>query len=158
MMIARLPVTRGLETLLETLTGKPVGRRTVPLDPSTGQPVPPPYTILYPMDRIDDDGTLADNGKAAIADYQATFVSGPVPGQSDSRGGDDQAQWLADRGWKVVERPPTGGGYVHPIDVGEGVTCWHREAREAGGTSDATDAIITSVIRYRLFLEEEPGA
>ncbi|WP_037688699.1 hypothetical protein, partial [Streptomyces scabiei] len=80
------------------------------------------------------------------------------PGEPDSRGGDDQAQWFADRGWKVVERPTSGGGYLHPLDVGDGVACWRREAREAGGTSDPSDAIITSVIRYRLFLEEEPGA
>lgn len=153
-MIKRLPVTRGLQALLAELTGYPVGRRTAPLDPATGRPLPPPYTILYPLDREDDDGTLADNGKAAVADYQATFVSGPVPGQPDSRGGDDQAQWMADRGWKVIERPAGATGYTHPIVVGDGVTCWHRTAREAGGTSDPTDAIMTSVIRYRLSLQE----
>lgn len=154
-MIERLPVTLGFQALLATVTGYPVGRRTAPLDPTTGKPVPPPYSILYPLDRTDDDGTLADDGQAAIADYQATFVSGPVPGQADSRGGDDQTQWMADRGWKVVERPADGqGGYLHPLNVGEGVTCWHREAREAGGTSDPADAIMTSVIRYRLFLGE----
>lgn len=151
----RLPATQGLQALLATLTGRPVGRRTVPLDPATGNPVPPPYTLLYPLDRTDDDNTLADNGKAVILDYQATFVSGPVPGQPDSRGGDDQAQWFADRAWKVVERPADGSpGYAHPLNVGDGQTCYRREAREAGGTSDPNDAIITSVIRYRLYLEK----
>ncbi|MFE9812409.1 hypothetical protein [Streptomyces sp. NPDC005548] len=151
-MIERLPVTEGFQALLETLTGYPVGRRTVPLD-DQGQPLPPPYTLLYPLDRADDDNTLADNGKAVVVDYQATFVSGPVPGETDSRGGDDQAQWLADRGWKVVERPADGSiGYAHTLNVGDGVDCWRREAREAGGTSDPNDAIITSVIRYRLYL------
>jgi hypothetical protein len=158
-VIERLPVTEGFQALLETLTGYPVGRRTVPIDSATGEPVPPPYTLLYPLDRTDDDGTLADNAKAAVVDYQATFVSGPVPGQPDSRGGDEQAQWLADRGWKVVERPADGSpGYAHPLNVGPGVDCWCREAREAGGTSDQNDAIMTSVIRYRLYLEEEPAA
>jgi hypothetical protein len=153
-VIERLPVTAGLQALLATLTGYPVGRRTVPLDPATGNPVPPPYTLLYPLDRTDNDNTLADTGKAAVLDYQATFVSGPVPGQPDSRGGDDQALWLADRGWKVVERPADGTpGYAHPMNVGAGVDCYRREAREAGGTSDQNDAIITSVIRYRLYLE-----
>ena len=152
-MIERLPVTEGLQKLLETLTAFPVGRRTVPLD-DAGQPVPPPYTLLYPLDRADDTNTLADNSKATVLDYQATFVSGPEPGQVDSRGGDEQAQWLADRGWKVVERPADGSsGYAHPIDVGPGVACWCREAREAGGTSEQNDAIITSVIRYRLYLQ-----
>lgn len=153
-MIERLPVTQGLQALLAELTGFPVGLRTVPLD-DTGTPVPPPYTLLYPLDRIDNDDTLADNAKAAIAEYQATFVSGPVPGQPDSRGGDEQAQWLADRGWKVVERPADGTvGYAHPLNVGPGVDCWCREAREAGGTNEQNDAIITSVIRYRLYLQK----
>lgn len=153
-MIKRLPVTRGLQELLATLTGYPVGRRTVPLDDS-GRPVPPPYTILYPLDRNDDDNTLADNGKAMVADYQATFVSGPRPGEPDSRGGDDQAQWLADRGWKIVERPTDGSpGYLHALNAGPGVGCWKREAREAGATGDPNDGIITSVIRYRLHLQE----
>lgn len=156
MMIDRLPVTLGLQTLLATLTGRPVGLRSVPLD-TQGRPVPPPYTILYPLDRGDDTRTLADNQRAAVMDYQATFVSGPTPGDPDSRGGDEQAQWMADRAWKVVERPADGSpGYAHPLNVGAGVTCWHREAREAGGTSEPNDAIITTVIRYRLFLEEQP--
>ena len=153
-MIERLPVTDGLVSLLETLTERPVGRRNIPLD-ENGHPVPPPYTILDPLDRVDDDGTLADNGKAAIVDYQATFVSGPLIGIPDSRGGDEQAQWLADRGWKVVERPANGSpGYLHILNVGDGVGCWRREAKEAGGTDDPNDAIITSVIRYRLYLEK----
>jgi len=152
-VIDRLPVTQGLQALLETLTTFPVGLRTVPLNES-GNPVPPPYTLLYPLDRGDDTGTLADNGTAAVVDYQATFVSGPDPQNPDSRGGDEQAQWMADRGWKVTERPADGSpGYAHPISVGPGVGCWCREAREAGGTSDQNDAIITSVIRYRLYLE-----
>lgn len=153
-MIDRLPVTIALQALLATLTGKPVGVRTVPLDPATGKPVPPPYTILDPLDHPDDDGTLADAGTAAISTYQATFVSGPTPGVPDSRGGDDQSQWLADRARKVVERRTDGApGYLHPLTI-DGVNCWHREGREAGGTSTPEDGIITSVIRYRLFLEK----
>jgi hypothetical protein len=153
-VIQRLPVTEGLRALLATLTGFPVGLRTVPVD-DAGDPVPPPYTLLYPLDRTDATNTLADNGKAQIADYQATFVSGPVPGQPDSRGMDEQVQWMADRGWKVVERPANGSpGYTHPLNVGSGQACTYREAREAGGTSEENDAIITAVIRYRLHLEE----
>jgi hypothetical protein len=120
--------------------------------------VPPPYTILDPLDRLDDTRTLADNQAAVMLGYQATFVSGPTPGDPNSRGGDEQAQWLEDRGWKVVERPADGTpGYLHPLNAGAGVNCWRREATGAGGTSDAGDAIITSVIRYRLFLEEQPA-
>ena len=153
-MIDREPVTQGFQALLASLTGFPVGRRTVPLD-ANGDPVPPPYTLLDPLDRVDADNTLADNNKAAVADYQATFVSGPVPGNPNSRGGDEQTQFLADRGWKVVERPANGApGYAHDLNVGAGVACWRREAREAGGTSDPNDGIMTSVIRYRLYLEK----
>lgn len=157
-MIERLPVTLGFQALLASLTGRPVGLGKVPLD-ANGNPVPPPYTLLDSMDKVDDDGTLADNNKAAIANYQATFVSGPIPGQPNSRGGVEQTQWMADRAWKVVARPADGSpGYAHPLNVGDGVACWRREAREAGGTDNAEDAIITSVIRYRLFLEEQPAA
>ncbi|WP_042174554.1 hypothetical protein [Streptomyces sp. NBRC 110035] len=157
-MIERRPVTLGLQTLLATLTGRPVGLRSVPLD-NAGRPVAPPYTLLYPLDRSDDTRTLADNQRAAVLTYQATFVSGPTPGDPNSRGGDEQAQWLTDRAWKVVERPANGSpGYAHPMNVGPGVNCWKREATEAGGTSDAGDGIITSVIRFRLFLEEQPAA
>jgi hypothetical protein len=152
-VIQRLPATQGLQTLLATLTGRPVGLRTVPLD-DAGQPVAPPYTLLYPLDRTDATNSLADDSRVHIVDYQATFVSGPAPGDPNSRGGDEQAQWLSDRGWKVVERPADGSpGYAHPLNVGTGQVCTRREAREAGGTDDENDAIITSVIRYRLHLE-----
>lgn len=155
-MISRGQVTTALQTLLTALTGKPVGVRTVPINPATGKPFLPPYTLLYPLDHTSDDSTLADRHSTAVSDYQATFVSGPREGQADSRGTDEQAQWLADRGRKVIERPADGSpGYTHPLTI-PGVTCYRREAREAGGTSDAGDAIITSVIRFRLFLEEQP--
>lgn len=153
-MIARKPVTAGVKALLETLTGYPVGVRTVPIDPQTGQPAPPPYTLLYPLDHTVDDNTLADRHTTAVSDYQATFVSGATPGITNSLGGDEQSQWLADRGRKVVERPADGSpGYAHPLTIA-GVGCYRREAREAGGTQNAEDAIITSVIRYRFFLQE----
>lgn len=152
-MIDRQPVTTAVQTLLATLTGKPVGLRKVPINAATGKPYPPPYTLLYPLDHNGDDGTLADRGDAAVSDYQATFVSGPVPGVADSSGGDAQAQWLADKGRKIVERPADGSpGYRYPLTI-PGIHCYRREAHEPGGTSDASDAIITSVIRFRFYLE-----
>lgn len=152
-MIERRAVTEGVIALIASLTGKPVEERTVPIDPDTGLPVPPPYTILDPLDHTTDDATLADRHTTAVSDYQATYVSGPTPGQPDSRGGGEQAQWMADRGRRVVQRSTDGPGYEYPLTI-PGVNCWHRQAREAGGTSDPNDAIITSVIRYRFFLEE----
>jgi hypothetical protein len=157
-VIDREPVTQAFIALLATLTGRPVGERTIPLDPATKQPMPPPYTIVDPLDFSSSDGTLADRHATAIDNYQATYVSGPQPAQPDSRGGGRQSQWLADKGRRVIERPADGSpGYLHPLTI-DGVNCWHREAREAGGTSDPTDAIIGSVIRYRLFLQEETDA
>lgn len=153
-MIARRPVTAAVKQLIEDLTGYPVGVRTVPMDPTTGAPVPPPYTLLYPLDHTSDDNTLADRHSAAMSEYQATFVSGKRPGASGSTGRDEEAQWLADRGRRVIERPADGSpGYEHPLTI-PGVGCYRREAREAGGTQNAEDAIITSVIRFRFFLEE----
>ncbi|MCL8016971.1 hypothetical protein [Streptomyces sp. AS02] len=153
-MIERQYVTDGVIALLAAVTGKPVSERTVPIDPDTGKPIPPPYTLVDPLDHVTDDNTLADAHTTAISDYQATFVSGPVPGVPDSRGGPRQAQWLADRGRKVVARPADGSpGYAHPLTI-PGVGCYWRQAREVGGTSDPADGIITSVIRYRFFLQE----
>ncbi|MFF1358749.1 hypothetical protein [Streptomyces sp. NPDC058297] len=152
-MIARKPVTDGVQALLAALTGKPVGIRTAPTDPASGKAFPPPYTLLYPLDHSCDDGTLADRATTAISDYQATFVSGPVPGVPDSHGGDAQSQWLADNARKIVERPVDGSsGYQHALTI-PGVSCYRREAHEAGGTSEASDAIMTSVIRFRFYLE-----
>lgn len=157
-MIQRRHVTAGVKQLLETLTGRPVGVRARPIDPATGKLAAPPYAILDPLDHIVNDATLADRHTTAVSGYQATFVSGPTPGVPDSRGGDEQAQWAADRGWKAIERPADGSpGYKHPLNI-PGVGCWRREATQAGGTEDAEDAIITSVIRYRFHLEEETGA
>lgn len=153
-MIARGPVTKGVAQLLALVTERPVGVRTAPIDPTTGRPYPPPYTLLDPLDRVSDDRTLADRHTTAVCDYQATYVSGPTPGVPDSRGGDEQAQWMSDRGWKVIERRTDGApGYQYPLTI-PGVHCDRREAKEAGGTSDPSDAIMTSVIRYRFFLEE----
>jgi hypothetical protein len=152
-MIDRQPVTDAVQALLATLTGKPVGLVTAPLNPATNSPYAPPYTLLYPLDHYSDDGTLADRHGAAMSEYQATFVSGPTPGKPDSRGSVVQAQWLADKGRKIVERPVDGSpGYRHPLTI-PGVTCYRREATEAGGTSDAQDAIINCVIRFRFYLE-----
>ncbi|MEU7338710.1 hypothetical protein [Streptomyces sp. NPDC007074] len=152
-MIDRQPVTDAVMTLLAILTGKPVGLEAVPIDPATNQPCPPPYTLLYPLDHSSDDGTLADRHSAAVSDYQATFVSGPTPGKPDSRGTGVQSQWLADKGRKVIERPVDGSpGYRYPLTIPD-VECYCREAREAGGTSEPGDAIITSVIRFRFYLE-----
>ncbi|GAA0501532.1 hypothetical protein [Streptomyces olivaceiscleroticus] len=151
-MIDRRPVTQAVAQLLATLTGKPVGQGVVPLD-SAGRPVPPPYTLLYPLEQDNDDGTLADNGSAAVASYQATFVSGPVPGNANSRGTVEQAEWLADKARAILARPADGSpGYAHPLTI-PGVICYRRTASEAGATSEAEDAIITSVIRFQFYLE-----
>jgi len=153
-MIQRQHVTEGVIALLAAVTQRPVGERTVPIDPATGKPIPPPYTLVDPLDHRTDDRTLADAHTTAVSEYQATFVSGPAPDGPDSRGGARQAQWLADRGRRVLLRPADGSpGYRHPLNI-DGVGCYRREAHEAGGTSDPADGIITSVIRFRFFLEE----
>ncbi|MFH9425969.1 hypothetical protein [Streptomyces sp. NPDC017529] len=150
-MLDRRPVTNALAQLLATLTGKPVGQQTVPLNPATGKPYLPPYTLLYSLDRDNDDGTLADAGTAGTADYQATFVSGPNATQQ--QGTEEQVEWLADKGRAVVARPPDGShGFLHPLTI-PGIICYHRTAHEPGATSDANDAIISYVIRFRLYLE-----
>ena len=153
-MIDRRPVTAAFAQLLATLTTRPVGTMTVPLDPTSGQPVPPPYTLLYSLDQDNDDGTLADTGNCTVATYQATFVSGPAPGKPDSRGTLEQVEWLADKARAVTARPADGSpGFAHALTIPGGVTCYHRETRDTGAMSDQNDAIISYVIRFRLYLE-----
>ena len=153
-MIQRQMVTKSVQQLLATATGKPVGVAKVPINPTTGQPYPPPYTLLYPLDHDSTDGTLADRSTAAISTYQATFVSGPIPGKTDSSGTVEQAEWLADKGRTgVMARPADGSpGYVNALTI-PGASCFYREAADAGATSDQNDAIITTVIRFRFHLE-----
>jgi hypothetical protein len=153
-MIQRQMVTKGFGALLATATGKPVGFGKVPINSATGQPYPPPYTLLYSLDHVSSDGTLADKGAAAVSTYQATFVSGPTPGVPDSTGTLEQVEWLADKARTgVMARPASGApGYVNAITI-PGVNCFYREAFDAGGTSDVNDAILTSVIRFRLHLQ-----
>lgn len=153
-MIERQMVTKAFGAFLATVTGKPVGYGKVPINPATGRPYPPPYTLLYSLDHSSSDGTLGDNGSAAVSTYQATCVSGPVPGQADSAGTVEQVEWLADKARTgVMARPANGTGYTNPITI-PGITCFHREASDAGATPDENDAIITSVIRFRLSLQE----
>ncbi|MEW2267804.1 hypothetical protein, partial [Streptomyces sp. NPDC047868] len=146
-MIERQMVTKALAALLATATGKPVGFAKVPINPATKAPYPPPYTLLYSLDHNSSDGTIADKGAAAVSTYQATFVSGPVPGQADSAATVEQVEWLADkaRTGVMARRPDGSPGYANPITI-PGVNCFHREAFDAGGTSDVNDAILTSVI------------
>jgi hypothetical protein len=152
-MIARQLVTKAVTQLLADVTGKPVGQLTAPLNAATGKPHPPPYTLLYPLDHLTDDQTLADQHATAISTYQVTVVSGPDPANPNSRGTVEQAEWLMDKARTVVARAPDGApGYLHPLTI-PGATCYQREATEAGATSAPEDAIITSVIRFRFYLD-----
>ncbi|MGY5127275.1 hypothetical protein [Streptomyces nigrescens] len=153
-MIARLAVTKAVAQLLATATGKPVGFLTVPINPTSGKPYPPPYTLLYPLDHDTDDRTLADTHRTAASTYQATFVSGPDPTKPDSRGTLEQVEWLADKARTgVLSRAANGApGYLNALTV-PGAVCYRREANEVGATSAPEDAIITSVIRFRFYLD-----
>lgn len=152
-MIARQVVTKAVTQLLKDVTGKPVGTATVPVDPATGRPFAPPYTLLYPLDHTTDDQTLSDTHDTAVSVYQATLVSGPDPSRPDSRGTVEQVEWLTDKARSVLARA-TGGapGFLHPLTI-PGAVCYRREATEVGATSDPNDAIISYVIRFRFYLD-----
>ena len=152
-MIARRPVTQALADMLGDATGKPVGVGSVPINPATGRPFPPPYTLLYSLGGTTGGPELADLHEDAYLDYQLTFVSGPYPAKTDSRGTVEQVEWLADKGrTAILARPPAGCGYLHELTV-PGATCYRREiTTEPGATNEPEDAIITYVIRCRLHL------
>ena len=152
-MIARRIVTLAVKELLEDVTGKPVGIGSVPIDPATGKPFPPPYNLLYSLGWTTFGSPLADLREDAVATYQVTSVSGPDPAKVDSRGTVEQVEWLADKTRiGVYARPASDRGYVNPLNI-PGVTCTLREPDAEPGATDAPeDAIITYVQRIKFHL------
>jgi hypothetical protein len=135
----RLPLTKALRTVLENATGKPVGlggfpRVDAPGSPEHGQPVPPPFSVLYVSPGSVYDGPPFDDDHAdATWVYHVTCVGKRL----------DQAQWLLDRvHGAVLDRAPDGQGYATPIPV-DGMKIIRRRA-VADGAPD-TEGDVASV-------------
>jgi hypothetical protein len=139
-------VTLAVATLLQTATGRPVGRGKMPK-------ADPPYYLLYSVDTALSGAPLADESEDASFVYQVTSVSGPDPAVANSTGTLDQAEWLADKARRaVLQRDPDTGLWLNPLIV-PGYTNHCRELDiEPGGTSDPTDGIISYVQRFRFDL------
>lgn len=150
-MIQRQPVTNALRDLVETATGRPCGLLTMPMNGDL--PAPPPYYILTPVDWLPHGAPFADENEDATATYQLTGISGPLPGVPDSRGGVEQAEWLADKARTAIfGRDPVTRQWLHPLTVPGVKNTARRPNTEPGATSEPEDATIPYVIRFDLDL------
>lgn len=146
-MIERRLVTIALRDLIETATGKRCGLVTVPLEGTST--VPPPFYVLTPVSNTVHGAPMADMSEDATLVYQVTCVSGPVPGDPSSRGGVDQAEWLADKARTAILGRDLGSRqWLHPLTVAGARCIARRPEIEPGATNLPGDATITYVIRF----------
>lgn len=152
-MIARLPVSKALQTLLATATGMPVGRGRIPPGTAPNTLAAPPYYLLYLVDASVDGPPLADENPDASFVYQVTSVSGPDPAKPGSTGSIDQVEWMADKARAaILARDPATGLWLRTLTV-PGVKNPDRSLEtEPGESSDPADAIISYIQRFRFGL------
>lgn len=150
-MISRGPFTDKLLQVVAEATSKPVGDATIP---AVGTELAaPPYYVQYPMPAVYSGAPLTDLNEDASFVYQWTCVSGPVPGDSKTRGARSQSEWLVDKlRQTLLGRDPGTGAWLHDLNIpGAKVYCRELDS-EAGATNDPGDAIISYVIRVRFDL------
>lgn len=152
-MIARLPVSKALQTLLASATGLPVGRGRVPPGGTPGSLAEPPYYLLYLVDSTVHGPPLADEHPDATFIYQITSVSGPDPDVPGSVGSIDQVEWMADKArTSVLARDPATGLWLRPLTVAGMKNTGRSLETEPGESNDPGDAIISYVQRFRFDL------
>lgn len=138
----RLPFTKGLKTLLVSVSGKPFFIGRLPRD-QAAIPVPP-YGIIYPL----NVGSLT--GPAADPDADGTFVYQVTSVGLDATG----AEWLGDkvRG-AVLDRDPDTGLYVHEWPLPEGLP-WKlmegaaRRSQAGAGGLGPSESMLTVVEQF----------
>lgn len=147
-MISTREVTNALATLLETASGKPVGRGAMP------EGSPSHYYILDYIDRQTSGAYYSDLNEDATLIYQVRSVSGRDLSDPDSYGTQDQMEWLADTAREVfLGRDPVTRQWLHPLTVPGGRILARRPDIEAGGTPDAPDGIMSSASRFAFDLQ-----
>lgn len=142
-MIENRVVTNALRTLLETASGKPVGRGAIP--PGS----PDHYYILDRIARNTSGAPYSDLNEDATLIYQVTCVSARNLADPDSYGTQDQMEWLEDKAREVfIGRDPVTRRWLHPLTIPGARVLARRPDVEAGGTPDAVDGIMSSASRY----------
>jgi hypothetical protein len=136
-------VTDALATLLQSASGKPVGRGAMP-DGDHDH-----YYILYSVDRQTSGAPFSDLNEDATLVYQVTCVSARSQADPDSYGTQDQMEWLADKARDVfLGRDPLTRRWLHPLTIPGARVIARRPDMEAGGTPDAVDGIMSSASRF----------
>jgi len=133
----RLPFTKGLKTLLITVTGKPFFIARLPRDQAA---IPkPPYGIIYPLNAGRLTGPDSDTDADATFIYQVSSVGLDATG----------AEWLSDkvRGG-VLDRDPETGDYVHAWPLPENLP-WKvmsgaaRRSQAGAGAAVPSEGMVT---------------
>ncbi|MCX5000989.1 hypothetical protein [Streptomyces longwoodensis] len=142
-MIKSRVFTDAYATTLTNVSGKPVGRGRQP----DGRP--DAYYILWRVDRQTSGAPFTDLNEDATLIYQVTCISAPDTTDPDSHGAQNQLEWLEDKAREVtLARDPATGLWLHTITA-PGIKVMGRRAdAEAGGTSDPTDGIMSSALRF----------
>ena len=138
-MIRRLLVTKALVAALEAGTGKRCGHGRLPVVPTTGAAVEPPYLVLYPLDRTDSGSPLGNAGDWTELEYQLTAVGGARL---------DQAEWMDDKGQEVLVGQTSSGVFTTAIAIPGHVLAGRRLV--GGGVPDEAGGIVSIVSRYVL--------
>lgn len=137
-MIERRLVTKALQELLSTATGKPCGTGALPQ--LGGKPAEPPYSVLRSLPLTLSGAPFSDLHEDSDTLYQADCVARSH----------EQAEWLADRVRTGVLGRDERGVWLHALTV-PGWSCYARDLDlDAGPEDDAAATILFYVIRFRL--------
>lgn len=146
-MIRRRLVGKAVAHTLTTASGLPVGHGAIPPGAE------PPYYLLHVVDTVLSGPPLADENLDMSVVYQVTAVTGPAPSIPGSHASAEQAEWMADTARAAfLARNPDTGLWLHPITVPGAYVYARSLDAEPGGSTDASDAIINNVQRFRLDL------
>jgi hypothetical protein len=146
-MIQRRLVGKAVARTLATVSGMPVGHIAKPPGAE------PPYYLLTAISTDLAGAPLADENEDMSVVYQVTAVTGPAPSVPGSHASAEQADWMADTARTAfLARDPDTGLWLHPITV-PGAHVYARSLDvEPGGSTDASDAIIDNVQRFKFDL------
>ena len=127
-ILPRLPMTKAIQTLLATESGKPVGVAAIPRIPVPGGPdgalvqAVAPYYILEPLWSITSGPIWSTPDADADWVYQVSW--------SGKNGTQDE--WLRDKVLQVM-LSRTNGAFTYPLEV-DGISVMDRGLKEDAGT------------------------
>lgn len=141
-VFAARDLDKNLKSSLAAHTGRPVGLAEAPLVRVQGEdrPAAMPYAILYPITAGAFEGSWDNPEEDADTVFQVTYVADSVT----------SLRWLVSKGRAYfLERAPA-GGFLHPINAGDGYAVVHRSCEQPGGIDKESPKLFTLAERYVL--------